>query len=294
MQKEALSFFEWQEKFNNDEACREHLGQERWKNGFQCPECGHDYAHWLPSRGLFQCNGCHKQTSVTAGTLFHSTKLPLKKWYWAIYLVASDKGGVSALRLSKLIGVSWPTARLMLTKLREAMGDRDSIYRLSDWIEVDDAFVGGKRAGKRGRGAEGKTPVLVACENRGEKAGFIAMTAVDNVDKKAVQDFSSRRLHEDQYIATDAYPSLKVLDETQHHMPRVTPPEKVDEWLPWVHIVISNFKRFILGTYHGVSTRHMQEYINEFCYRFNRRQWEFQIPSRLLAACAVHLPIKTC
>ena len=99
------------------------------------------------------------------------------------------------------------------------------------------------------------------------------------------------------YLVEDffsAMVAMKVLGETQYHMPRVTPPKKVNEWLPWVHIVISNFKRFILGTYHGVSSRHMQEYINEFCYRFNRRQWEFQIPSRLLAACATHLPVKTC
>lgn len=294
MQKEEISFFEWQEKFNSEEACREHLAHERWKTGFQCPDCGHDHAHWLPSRGLFQCSGCHKQTSVTAGTLFHSTKLPLKKWYWAIYLVGSDKGGISALRLSKLIGVSWPTARLILTKLREAMGHRDSIYRLSDWIEVDDAFVGGKRAGKRGRGAEGKAPVLVACENRIEKAGFIAMKVIEKVDSESVEKFGIEHLHKDQYIATDGYPSLRVLGQTQYHMPRVTPPEKVDSWLPWVHIVISNFKRFVLGTYHGVSSKFMQEYINEFCYRFNRRKWEYQIPNRLLGLCAAHLPVKTC
>ncbi len=294
MQKEGVSFFEWQEKFHNEEACREHLAQERWKDGFQCLHCGHDHAHWLPSRGVFQCSGCHKHTSVTAGTLFHSTKLPLKKWYWEIYLVGSDKGGVSALRLSKLLGVSWPTARLMLTKIRAAMGHRDSLYRLSDWIELDDAFVGGKRAGKRGRGAAGKTPMLVACENREEKAGFIAMKAIEKVNSESVGKFAVEHLFEDQYIATDAYPPLKVLGETQYHMLKTTPPEKVDSWLPWVHIVISNFKRFVLGTYHGVSSRYMQEYINEFCYRFNRRSWEPQIPNRLLGICVSHLPVKAC
>ena len=230
---------------------------------------------------------------MTAGTLFHSTKLPLKKWYWAIYLVGSDKGGISALRLSKFLGVSWVTARLVLRKLRTAMGHRDSLYRLTDWIELDDAFVGGKRSGKRGRGAEGKTPVLVACENRDEHAGFMAMEAVEHVDKETVGDFSRRHLQENQYVATDAYPALTALEQSQHHLPEATPPDKVDEWLPWVHIAIGNFKRFILGTYHGVSSKYLQEYIDEFCYRFNRRGWEAQIPNRLLGQCAIHLPVNS-
>jgi len=145
MKKEEMNFFEWQERFNSEEACKAYLYKEKWSNGFQCSQCGHDHAHYLPSRDLYQCRGCHKQHSITADTVFHSTKLPLKKWLWAIYWIASDKGGISALRLMKLLGVSWPTARLMLTKLRQTMGDRDSIYRLSDMIELDDAFVGGKK-----------------------------------------------------------------------------------------------------------------------------------------------------
>lgn len=119
MKKEAMSFFEWQARFDTEEACKAYLYKEKWPNGFQCPHCGHDHAHYLPSRGLYQCSGCHKQHSVTAETVFHSTKLPLTKWFWAIYWVSSDKGGISALRLMKFIGVSWPTARLMLTKIRK-------------------------------------------------------------------------------------------------------------------------------------------------------------------------------
>jgi hypothetical protein len=111
---------------------------------------------------------------------------------------------------------------------------------------------------------------------------------------ETVGEFSCYHLHEDQYVATDAYSSLRALEQTQYHMPKITPPHKVDQWLPWVHIVISNFKRFILGTYHGVSSKYMQEYIDEFCYRFNRRLWEAQIPNRMLALCATHWPVKSC
>jgi transposase-like protein len=160
MKRAEISFFEWQKRFARDETCDRFLAQERWPDGFICPRCGHHKAHRISTRGLYQCTSCRHQVSVTAGTLFHSTNLPLRKWFWAIYWVGSDKGGISALRLSKLLDLSWPTAHRMLRKLRIAMGHRDSLYRLRDWIELDDALVGGKRPGKRGRGAEGKTPVL--------------------------------------------------------------------------------------------------------------------------------------
>jgi len=294
MKKESISFFEWQERFDSEEACKAYLFEERWPNGFQCTSCGHNHAHYLPSRKLYQCSGCHKQHSVTSDTLFHSTKLPLKKWFWAIYWISTDKGGISALRLMKLIGVSWPTARNMLKKLREAMGHRDSLYRLSGMIELDDAFVGGKRKGKRGRGAEGKTPIIVACESQEARAGFLAIQVADHIDNKTVDSFSKHKLNAEQVIFTDAFRGLTSLSETQVHVPKATPADEVDGWLPWVHIVISNLKRFILGTFHGVQGKYLQEYINEFCYRFNRRFWEAEIPARLLAACANHLPMKSC
>lgn len=123
---------------------------------------------------MYQCAQCRCQVSVTADTLFHATKLPLVKWFWVIYLTAYDKGGISALRVSKHIGVSWLTARRMLRKICTAMAHRDSIYRLENIIEFDDTYVGGKRAGTRGRGAAGKRPVLVAVETRKKGAGFVA------------------------------------------------------------------------------------------------------------------------
>ena len=135
----------------------------------------------------YDCGQCHKQTSLTAGALFHATKLPLTKWFWAIYWVASDKGGISALRLPKLIGINWRTAYSMLKKLRNSMGHRDSLYRLSNIIELDDALVGRKKSGKRGRGAEGKVSVLIACENRGHKPGFLAIEVIDSVSKKTLK-----------------------------------------------------------------------------------------------------------
>lgn len=137
------------------------------------------------------------------------------------------------------------------------MGHRDSLYRLSGVIEIDDAFVGGKRKGKRGRGAEGKTPILVAVENKGKRAGFIAMQAVNSVCHDNVEKFVAKHLDTQQKVHTDGFAALNIIDKTQQHEARVTPSELVDEWLPWVHIAIGNLKAFLLGTFHGVTGKYL-------------------------------------
>lgn len=291
MKAPEISFYEWQQKFATDQHCLEYLRIQRWPNGFQCPQCGHDHGWFTESLGRYECAQCHAQTTVTSGTLFHATKLPLTKWFWAIYWVSSDKGGISALRLSKLIGVNWRTAYDLLKKLRTAMGHQDSLYRLSEIIELDDALVGGKKPGKRGRGAEGKTSILVACENKDGKPGFLSMETVDSVNKQSIQNFASRRIKAEQSVRTDALPANNGLSSHVQHIAKITPPEMANEWLPWVHIAIANLKRFLLGTFHGITQGHLQDYLNEFCYRFNRRFWEAEIPNRLLRLCLAHRPI---
>lgn len=293
MKMPEISLLEWQNRFGSEEACAETLKKVRWPEGFSCPECSGKQHSYITSRKTFQCCHCHHQTSVTAGTIFHSTNLPLFKWFWAIYLVASDKGGISALRLSKLIGVSWITAQRILRKIRRVMVHRDSIYRLENLIECDDAFVGGKKPGKRGRGAAGKKPIIVAVERRENHAGFMAAEAVDEISKNNVRGFLHRHLKPGQEIRSDAFPVLNVIAEDHFHHKQVTPSEKASEWLPLVHIVIGNLKTFLNGTFHGVTPKYLHEYVGEFCYRFNRRFWEHELPMRLLNACLAHVPFRT-
>lgn len=293
MKMPEISLLDWQKKFGTEKACAAALAKHRWPDGFVCPICGHKEGHYMPKRRVYQCYNCRHQAYITAGTLFHSTNLPLVKWFWAIYLVASDKGGISAMRLSKQIGVSWITARRMLQKIRIAMGNRDSTYQLDKLIELDDTYIGGKRSGgKRGRGAAGKKPVLVAVENKGKKAGFMAMEAVETISGESVKQFLNRRLRLGQSVRTDALPALNVVKEAHDHLKKVTPAVEAMSWLPWVHTIIGNLKKFLNGTYHGVSTHYLQEYLDEFCCRFNRRFWEFELPFRLLNACLSQTPIK--
>ena len=208
--------------------------------------------------------------------------------------MATDKGGISATRLAKQIEVSWLTARNMLRKLRTAMAHRDSIYRLiEDLIEMDDTYIGGPRSGKRGRGAGGKKPVLMAVERREGGSGFVAMKAVETISKETVNKFLRHHIQKGRRIRTDAFPALNAIKEDYMHEKRKTPPHEAGAWLPKVHVVIGNLKKFLNGTYHGVSHKYLQEYLDEFCYRFNRRFWEPELPFRLLNACVSHTPAFT-
>jgi transposase-like protein len=174
----------------------------------------------------------------------------------------------------------------MLKKIRTAMVHRDSLYRLvEELIELDDTYVGGKKPGKRGRGAKGKKPILVAVEHKAKTAGFVAMKAVESVSGREIKSFLERHLNHDQQVRTDAFPAMNIVEESHQHEKKITPPKEVSTWLPLVHIVIGNMKTFLNGTFHGVTHKFLQEYLDEFCYRFNRRFWEPELPLRLLNAC---------
>jgi transposase-like protein len=262
-----LSLVEFQRRFSTEEACQDALEQARWPQGFVCPRCGHGKASRIRTRGLLQCSACHLQTSLTAGTALHKTRTPLVKWFWAIWLVSQDKGGISAMRLAKQLRLGYRTAWTMLHKLRKAMGKRDARYTLTGSIEMDDAFFGGAAAGKRGRGAANKSKVVVMVESHDEYAGYLSMRAVPTVDSAHIQDAAATKIKPGADIRTDGLHAYRVLERAGHrHHRHKVPPKQASEILPWVHIAISNSKRFLLGTYHGVSHKYLQGYLDEFCY----------------------------
>ena len=292
MAYQELSLLQFKKKFPTERACQKALEKARWPNGFICPKCAHSKASRITTRILLQCSKCQYQASLTSSTVFHKTRTPLVKWFWAIYLVSQDKGGVSAMRLSKQLDLGYKTAWLILHKIRNAMGQRDSRYTLSGFIEMDDAFFGGARGGKRGRGAANKSTVLVMVESKEEHAGFISMQIVDSMKHIDIEPVIKKKIEPKQTIRTDGYKSFQYLANSgPKHIGTPVPPKQAAEDLPWVHIAISNAKRFVLGTYHGVSHKHLQRYLDEFCYRFNRRSWEKQLTSRLLTACLYANPI---
>jgi transposase-like protein len=295
MQQTPMSLVEWQQRFSTEEACEDHLFQMRWPDGFICPGCDSTHHYFIGGYNLYECADCGKRTSVTAGTLFHATKVPLVKWFTALYFVGVDKGGISAERLSQYLAVSWPTASLMLRKLRHAMGQRDAGYVLTDLVELDTAYMGGRdTGGKRGKGSSTKTAVLVACEasRDGEHARHLKMQVIGSENTREAKAVCEAGVSEDVALKTDGSPALKALGDQYDVTSKVCSGPSSKEWLRWVHLAISNAKRFLLGTYHGVSPDRLQSYLDEYCYRFNRRGWLLQIPERLLNCALSTAPIR--
>jgi predicted RNA-binding Zn-ribbon protein involved in translation (DUF1610 family)/transposase-like protein len=288
-QQEQLTLLQFQERFKDDEVCREHLFHIRWPEGFQCPHCGHTEYYNHTSRHLYTCKQCGYQASVMAETVMHRSHTPLRKWFWAIFLASHDKRGIAAQRLADEIGVSYPTAWLILHKIRKAMADRDAYYQLAGIVEVDDTYFGGpKRGGKRGRGTE-KTKVIVAVSlDKKGKPEYTKMAVSDDLTSKSLVGFAEKNITAGSTISSDAYSSyLKAFSDGRHtHEPQKFDAKGDTDHLRWLHTVVSNAKAFILGTYHGLDATHFQAYLDEFCFRINRRFFASQLFDRLLCACA--------
>jgi transposase-like protein len=289
MLQENLNLLQFQRKFSTVKACQQHLFKMRWPEGYKCPRCGHQKASLIRTRHLYQCGACRYQVSLTAGTVFHKTRTPLSKWFWMILLIGRQKSSISMLSLQRLLEIkSYKTVWTMGHKIRKAMAERDSSYQLAGLIEMDDAYFGPKKPGKRGRGAAGKTKVVVAVETRGEKPGFAKMQPVPAVSGPEITSHWQNCLKEEAVIRTDGWQAYRALaTETRRHEPTVVGGgAKAVKVLPWVHALIANMKGIIRGVHHGVSQKHLPRYLSEQCYRFNRRFWESQMFNRLLTACA--------
>lgn len=290
-----VDFFKFQTLFSSEEKCHTYLFQRRWPDGFVCPKCGGQRYSCIKSRGLYQCSTCRYQCSVRVGTVFQKSKTPLQKWFWMIFLLSQSKNGYSALALKRLLSISYSTALSMTHKIRSAMAQRDANYQLGGLIELDDAYFGGKRVrGKRGRGSGKKTPVIVGVQlNEKNRPQYAQMIAVDNLSEQNVDKASKEHIKTGSTIKSDAYSSYKVLSKYGYfHNPiKIGLPELARKYLPWVHILISNAKAIHIGTHHGVSNQHLQKYLSEFCYRFNRRYQQNTLFDRLLCACLNAQPV---
>jgi len=288
MQQKPMSLIEFQRKCATEKACQRHLCGLRWPNGYRCPRCGHDQASFHRTRHLYQCKACRYQVSVTAGTVFHKTRTPLRKWFWMTFLMGRQKSGISMLSLQRMLEIkSYKTVWTMGHKIRKAMAGRDAYYKLAGLVEIDDTYFGSPKSGKRGRGAAGKAKVVVAVETQGEKPGFATMQQVETLAGDEIHQALKDRLEEDVVGRTDGWRAYGVLNSgrTQHQPVAVGSGNNAVKVLPWVHTLIANVKGNIRGVYHGVSPQHLSRYLAEFCYRFNRRFWEPQMFDRVLTAC---------
>jgi transposase-like protein/predicted RNA-binding Zn-ribbon protein involved in translation (DUF1610 family) len=269
------SYAELRVWFPDDGACLDYLDWLRWRDGFVCPHCG-SVVSWRLRDGRRSCGGCGRRVSATAGTVFHHTRTPLTVWFAAAWHITSQKGGVSALGLQRVLTIgSYQTAWTMLHRYRTAMvrGGRE---RLSGEVEVDETFLGGPRSGKPGRGAFGKTIVAVAVERHQPKGfGRCRLAVIPNVKGPTLRTFLLANVEPGSTIISDGYASYPGATLANYvHQPINVSGSGVQAHvvLPGVHRVASLVKRWLLGTHHGaVEADHLGSYLDEFAFRFNRR-----------------------
>lgn len=278
------SEIEFDQRFSNIDACYEYLARIKWPNGFRCEECDHK-AYWLSSKHIYICRKCEHQISLTAGTIMHGTKKPITYWFKAMWWLTTRKSAVNAVNLQDLLGFgSYHTAWSWLQKLRRCTIRIDR-KKLSGRVEVDEFFIGGKKSGKRGRGAEGKTIALVAIErdmvqdpesmNYYWQIGRVRLQVALDCSADSLQTFVNLNIENGSTVVTDKLSSYRpALSQGYHHI--IIDPvyqKNPETGLYGTHLIASLVKRLIRGAFQGrFEPKYLQNYLDEYVFRFNRRK----------------------
>lgn len=297
-----MNILEFAEFFPTEESCRDHFKKQRENNGVRCKECQCTKHYWLKAKEQWQCSSCNFRTTLRSGTVMHSSKLPVRTWYLAIAFMTSTKKGLSACELQRqLRHKRYDTVWSLMHRIRNAMGNRDSRYTLEGMIEFDEGYFGiatpdGIKL-KRGRGSQKQVNIAVMAEStyvedveseiisrscryfkmkvlKTHLRGEINETVKENIDKKSIL-FSDK---------STSY--IDIADLVETHIMEKSTKEATKTTLRWVHIAISNAKRNLLGVYHGIKGKYLQLYLDEFCYKLNRRYFGERLFDRLTIAVA--------
>ena len=271
--QKGLSMAEFNRRFGTEEQCHAALVTMRWPDGFVCPKCaGRKHSYCAPKR-LFQCTSCRLQTSARAGTIFHKSHTPLTKWFLAMHLMTAAKNDIAALELARQLDVKWDTAWLIKQKLMEVMRQRNSIYKLSGDIQIDDAYQGGEKPGKRGRGAANKTPFVIAVQTRKGRPIYTQLRCITGFTKEAVKDYATRNIESGSRVLSDGLGCFNGLaDAGMKHVVKITGGGRPKgSSFAWVNTGLGNVKSAIKGTLRSCDPQHMARYLAAFEWRYNRR-----------------------
>lgn len=275
--QKGLSEAAFDRLYGTEAQCRAAIVALRWPQGFLCPGCGGTEHSLVTTRDLFQCRRCRLQTSPIAGTIFASTKLPLRTWFRAIYHMTQTKQGISSIELGRRLGVTQTTAWKIKHKLKQVMLERDASKLLSGRVELDDAYFGGERTGgKRGRGAPGKTPFVAAAETTADgKPSRLKLRRVSGFCGRSIEIFAKTSLDPNCTVVSDGLGCFAAVTKAGcTHQAVVTgsgPNAAKSTAFRWVNTALGNIKAAITGTYRSINSKHVPRYLAEFEYRFNRR-----------------------
>lgn len=272
-QAPSSNLLEFGRQFSTEQACIDYMKQVRWPHGPACPECGSVGVWWLKARQAFKCGDCGHWAYLKTGTVLEGTRTPLAAWFLGAWFMVRHTPGISAFQFQKEAGINrYETAFNILHKLRSPLRQADW-PKLTGRIEVDETFIGGHRPGRRGRGAEGKTLVVGAAQVHGDYVQKIRLRVVKNAGGKTLKKFVAESAERGAHILTDLWAGYKGLDQIGYsHVALEAETGKQDgTQIPHIHRIFSNLKTWLNGTHHGVSPKHLQAYLNEFCFRFNSR-----------------------
>lgn len=275
----GISLSEFLADYGTEDRCASAVESARWPTGFTCPKCG-SKRHSSYLRGnvkVFQCSICRKQTTLTEDTVFHSTKLPLTKWFQAMYFLTQTKNNISSLEMKRLIGVSYRTAWLVKHKLMQIMFEQEQTTKLSGRVEADDAYLGGElEGGKRGRGSENKVPFIAAVQTNNERHPIYAVfSSVKGFSQEAVKQWASQRLVPGTQVVSDGLSCFTAVEQAGCiHDRKIVGKGKSTKMdcFNWINTILGNLKTAITGTYHAFDfDKYSHRYLGEYQYRFNHR-----------------------
>jgi len=297
-----MNILKFVKSFPDEPSCKEHFRLRRDSEGVKCKKCQGTDHYWLKGKYQWQCKSCSFRTCLRSGTVFSHSKLPLRKWYLAMCLMSMTKKGLSAKEMQRQLGHSrYQSIWRMMHVIREAMGKRDALYKLEGMIEFDEAYI--KKATpkgtklKRGKGSQGKMNVAVAAESvpledvkdgkKSNQCRYFKMKVLESHKAEAVNDVIKESLSESSIVFSDKSKSyIDISNYVELHIEERSSKETTKTVLQWVHITISNAKRWLLGIHHKIRGKYLQSYLNEFCYKLNRRYFGDRLFDRVILAMA--------
>lgn len=299
-----MNILSFSKQFTTEESCREYLRTQREASGITCKKCAGKKHYWLAERELWKCAKCDSTTNLRAGTIMHKSKVPVLTWFACIHLMTTMKKSISALEMQSQLGMKrYEPVWYMMQKIRIAMGKRDNKYKLSGEIEVDDSFFeivdlseDKDEDQKRGRGSNKQQKVLVMVEStpnpkqtnpnkKNRIMGFVKMVTMDDLSSLGINYEIKKSINTDSHVITDGYRGYSSIPVD--HTSMIVPQKEAHKKLPWVHTVISNAKRLFLGTHHSVNKKYLQNYLNEFTYKLNRRTFQTDLFDRMIT-CGIN------